>query len=92
MFQELKAEVESIKKEMVDLKKKQSPSNTTCTTDMDDLETLFSSLDENYSPSVTPTASCSNSLLSPPPPTSNKGVSVSTKSQQCPSNHPVWDY
>ena len=68
MFAELKAQVESIKKEMVDLKKthvQSSNTNTTFRTDMDDLESLFSSLDGNYSPFATP--SCSDTPFSPPP-------------------------
>ena len=61
MYNEFKVQIKEMKKEIAELKKGQS-----CTTsNMDDLESLFSSLDGKYSPF--PTVTQLTNSLSPPP-------------------------
>ena len=65
MFDELKAQIEGIKKDILDLRQGQATSYST--SNMDELESLFSSLDGNYSPFTANVTTPQANLLSPPP-------------------------
>ena len=65
MFDELKAQIEGIKKDILDLRQGQATSYST--SNMDELENLFSSLDGNYSPFTANATTPQANLFSPPP-------------------------
>ena len=64
MFDELKAQIEGIKKDILDLRQGQSMYSTS---NMDELESLFSSLDGKYSPFTANVTTPQANLFSPPP-------------------------